>query len=49
MLILEVLFAVFMVLWLASSGGVLGDSRYSGLLPWLCVALLAAMTHVVHL
>lgn len=46
-MVLMVIFVVLMVLWLTSSFHD-GFGRYSGLLPWACVALLAAMTHVVH-
>ena len=53
LLVLEVLFVVFMVLWLSSSLGVAeGLNRYTGLLPWASVATLAAIvasvTHAFH-
>lgn len=54
LLIVEtVLFIVLMILWLSSSLGVVeGLNRYTGLLPWACVATLAAIvasvTHAFH-
>lgn len=54
LLIVEtVLFIVLMILWLSSSLGVVdGLNRYMGLLPWACVATLAAIvasvTHAFH-
>ena len=46
-MVLMIVFIVMMILWLASSFGE-WMGRYGGLLPWICVALLAMMTHVVH-
>ena len=49
---IEGLFAVFMVLWLDRRAVAEGLNRYTGLLPWVCVALLATilatLTHALH-
>lgn len=48
MSILEILFIVFIILWFIS---LLNNNlgRYAVLLPWICVVLLAWMTHTVHI